>query len=259
MTTRSRERSCAATAAAGGDAGDERLLAFLVVVRALVRAKIDLLRAEQLGARPRRARVQEPRARGARRALRVARAAPSRRLRRGAGREREVDACRRAGRRLGAAGVLVGLRPQGAARARAAERAAQAQYAREVEPRGLRRARAARPRGLLGPTAVRSSTRRSATPTTWPRSRPRRAPQPAPTGSCATRRPRSCSSARAGARSRSTVSDADPALVGDPDRAAPAGGCPSPARRWPSSRPCARSRRLLDELAATLDARLARS
>ena len=43
---------------AGGDAGDERLLAFLVVVRALVRAKIDLVRAGQLAGAPREQRVQ---------------------------------------------------------------------------------------------------------------------------------------------------------------------------------------------------------
>jgi hypothetical protein len=34
--------------AAGGDAGDDRLLSFLCAVRALVRAKVDLLRAGQL-------------------------------------------------------------------------------------------------------------------------------------------------------------------------------------------------------------------
>jgi uncharacterized protein len=44
--------------AGGGDAGGERLLAFLVVVRALVRAKIDLLRADQLAGADRDERVQ---------------------------------------------------------------------------------------------------------------------------------------------------------------------------------------------------------
>jgi aminoglycoside phosphotransferase family enzyme/predicted kinase len=45
-------------AAGGGDPGDRRLLAFLVVVRALVRAKVDLLRAAQLQG-PERDRIEQ--------------------------------------------------------------------------------------------------------------------------------------------------------------------------------------------------------
>ena len=78
--------------AAGGDPGSERLLAFFCAVRALVRAKVDLLRAAQLDRRgragPDRARAGAARAR---RALRLAGTPAASGLRRRVRRQRQVD------------------------------------------------------------------------------------------------------------------------------------------------------------------------
>ena len=78
--------------AAGGDPGSQALLDFFCAVRALVRAKVDLLRAAQLSG----AESQERSGRAcelldAGRALRLARAPAARRLRDRPRRQRQVD------------------------------------------------------------------------------------------------------------------------------------------------------------------------
>ena len=91
-------------------------------------------------------------------------------------------------------------------------------------------------------TAARSSTRRSATPTTSPRSS--RVPRRRPRGMDRlprTRR-RSCSSAPAGVPRRERRRPTPTQRWSAHRSPASAAGCRSPASRWSSSRPCARCR-----------------
>ena len=101
---------------AGGDPGDDALLAFFSVYRALVRAKVALVRAGQ-SRRPRAADRLRARAGRARRALRVARAAAGPRHLRGALGDREDAARLRARRRAQACGISTPIRSASASSA----------------------------------------------------------------------------------------------------------------------------------------------
>ena len=118
--------------AGGGDAGDERLLAFLVVVRRSCGPRSTCCAPIGSRARHRDERVQ--RASGSSRSPSDSRGAPACRcrLRRGPRRQWEVDARRGAELRVGAPGVLIRPCPQDELPARADDRAAQAIYDREV-------------------------------------------------------------------------------------------------------------------------------
>ena len=101
---------------AGGDPGDDALVTFFAAQRALIRAKVALVRAGQVesadAARRRADAAVAARARGAARVARAARAG-SGRVR--AGRERQVDARGDARRAGWGARAVVRPRPQGAA------------------------------------------------------------------------------------------------------------------------------------------------
>ena len=208
-------------------------------VRALVRAKVDLLRAAQLdgaaatSARPRALELARPG-----RALRVARPAARGRLRRRAGRERQVDGRRGARRGGGRAGAL--LRPRSASCAPGIdpyERAAPSAYG------DTRAAPSTRSSAARAAHAVREQRRRDRRRDVPPRRRRGRLPAASPRrraarrGSSARRRRRCCSSARAGGPPRVTRRPTPTPPWWRRRSPARAAGSSSPVSRCRSSRP----------------------
>ena len=140
--TRAARTLVAAYREAGGDPGSDALIAFYGTYRALVRAKVHLLRAAQLDD-PAAAGAAREQARALLRPRRAPRVARPRAARAGRGRpagEREVDARSGAGALQRLAGAVVRRRAQGAARARSGAARAAGRLRAGRARRGLPRA-----------------------------------------------------------------------------------------------------------------------
>ena len=251
-TTTSRARCCAATAPRGGDPGAERCWTSSARVRALVRAKVDLLRAAQLtGARRRRTRT----ARGARSCSSSPSASPGARACRawsaspGWPPAASRPSPRRWPRRPGGPSCPPTASASCAPASTRTRRAAPSAYGDTREPRGLRRARPARdasPSAASGGAIVDATFRRTADADAFAAASP--AAAAAPPGSSARRRPRSCSSAPAerAARARSPTPGRGRRRRARPSRRPVHGprDAAGPARHHPAGRgPAGRARR----------------
>ena len=249
-------RWCAAIAPPAATRAARRCSTFFCAVRALVRAKVDLLRAAQLdgGAAQERAgaRASSCSALAERFAWRAR--LPHAGLRHRARRERQVDRRRGARPRRRAHGALLGPHPQAARRHRPVRaRRGRAPTATPRAARSTPSSRSAPPRAVRrdGGVIVDATFRRAADADAFAAASSARARR----GSSARRRPRSCSQRAAARRARDSVSDAGPAIVAG-ELAVYRGPFRPPGRRWPGWTRRGRSGDLLDELAATLDARL---